>query len=374
MKKDVKVVLCGYNGFNAYGVLRSLGEAGIYPIIITDNSDCQLLSKSKYAKKDIYKFQHDEEVLKLLRSNFKKNDGKYVLICCEDKLQSLIDKNYNEFKDCFYLSNVNHEEGQITKLMDKNLQMEIAKECGILVPQTWKIEKDCGLPSDIKYPCIIKPELSISGDKSQISICNNEEELQVKIKEGGNFIAQEFIKKDYEISLWGTSLGDDYYIPCICKKIRMFPDEFTLSSFGQLNAIDKFEGFNIESIKRFIERLKYTGMFAIDMMVKNNKYYLLEINLRNGGKQYFSTAIGANLPYLYIKSFEGSSFEVPKLKLPLFYMGEFTDFQQVLRKKVKFADWIKDLFKTRRFFILNFKDPFPFFYLLFFKIKTLICK
>lgn len=286
---------------------------------------------------------------------------KPIVICCDDPLQSVMDCNYDDFKDEYLLSNCNGKQGEITRLMDKDVQMDIAKKCGVRIPKSWKIPRYGSIPDDIIFPCIVKPDISITGLKSQITICNNVMDLKTAVSKR-SYLVQEFIRKDFEIGIWGTSVGaNEYYMPVVNRKIRMYPNDYTLSSYCVVEDFKKHPGLDKEALIKFMQALKYSGMFSIDMIVRDNVYYLLEVNLRNGGKQYFSTAAGANLPWIYINSLVNKHQEA-ELKVPVYCMGETTDFKQIFRKKVSPVRWLRDLSRTKCFFIFNWRDPKPFVY------------
>lgn len=361
-KIENQVVLCGYNSFNAYGMLRSLGEAGISPTLIINRCAYPFLAKSRYAKNGVFYFDNPQELPGLIRKHIRTAKAKPIVICCDDPLQSVMDCNYDDFKDEYLLSNCNGKQGEITRLMDKDVQMDIASRCGVIVPKTWKIKKSGSIPSDMIYPCIAKPELSINGSKAEIKVCQNQEEL-MQVISNRNYLVQEYIDKDYEAIIWGSSLSNrSYYVPGISTKIRQYPDRQGVTSYGVMQPFNDKTVIDLKAINEFLHHIHYTGMFSIEFAIKGNIGYLLEINLRNDGLQYFSTAAGANLPYIYINSLLGREFVEPTITTPLYFMGEITDFKQIFRKKVSTLGWLGDLFRTKCFFIFNWRDPKPFVY------------
>jgi len=354
------IVVCSQN-FNGYGILRSLAKAGVKPSVITNLCPKNPVVKLSRYRKDIHYYQSVKDIPSILIDNFSKiSDVKPIVICCDDALQSVVDCNYNNLSKYFILSNINHKQGEITRLMDKNIQMEIASECGVTVPLTWDLEKDAVIPDDMQYPCIVKAKVSIHGSKEEMRICRNESDLKQCLSTSGHLV-QQFIEKDYEIIIYGTSIDNgNYYMAGVTRKIRQYPDDNGMSSFCVLENFDRYPNLDIQAIKRFLKKLNYTGMFSIEMAVKDNQFYLLEINLRNDGKQYFSTAAGANLPKLYIQSILNQNITIPTPKYPTYAMGELTDFYQIKRlPNFTFGHYIKDLIKTDSFFILNISDPLP---------------
>lgn len=364
MQNDIinRVIIVGYNTFNCYGVVRSLGEAGIRPDLILARCRVPFVAKSRYAGSVRY-FDKPDEVPHILFKEFGGDKEKPIVICCDDPIQSAVDCCYDELKNYFLLSNCGETQGEITRLMNKDVQARYAREAGLVVPQTWHIGIGEKIPADMKYPCIAKPYRSISGSKSDIKICRNEEDLKSALESRKEFIVQQFIEKDFEAIIWGTSTTEyKYCFGGIGKKIRQFPTQWGLSSFGAVESFDEHNGLIKRSVERFLETLRYVGMFSIEMAVKDGKYYFLEINLRNDGKQYFTTKAGVNLPLIYINSRAGRPFEEPKLKTPTWFMGELTDFRQIFKGKVSLWHYLRDLLRTDSFFILNRKDPKPFLY------------
>ena len=155
----------------------------------------------------------------------------------------------------------------------------------------------------------------------------------------------------------------------VTRKVRHIPEEIGMSSFGIIERFEDHPNLDKDALERFLTQLNYTGMFSIEMAVKDEKYYFLEINLRNDGKQHFSTVAGSNLPLMYIYSCLSKPIPQPKPKYPTYYMGELTDFQHIKSRKITFYTWFKDLMRTNSFFILNMKDPIPFISELFNKIR-----
>ncbi|MCM1139379.1 MAG: hypothetical protein NC453_12485 [Muribaculum sp.] len=356
-----KIIVIAFNGFNSYGMVRCLGEVGIKPYLILPKNDIQFVAKSKWAGPVKY-FNDKKDISEILFENFGKEKTQPIVINCEDHLQAEIDLNFDKLSQKFQLSNCKTKQGEISRLMDKDIQLSIAEESGLSVPKSWHKARGNMFPSDLLFPIIAKPFKSIEGSKADIRICYSESELK-QLDNNKEYTLQQFIEKDYEIILWGTSVGNGkYYIPGVTRKIRQFPNEWGLSSYCVLESFDKHPELKISDINNFLKKLGYTGMFSIEMAVKNGKYYFLEINLRNDGKQYFAAAAGANLPLIYIRSLLGEEFKPPLVKFPTYAMGELTDVRQVLRGKVGFFHWLLDLIRTKCFFVLNFGDIKPFIY------------
>lgn len=363
------IVACSQN-FNGYGMLRSIGELGIKPTLLINRCNNPLIELSRF-KGSIYFYDSVNQIPTLLLDNFFEDAFPPVVICCDDAIQSACDLKYDMLKDKFILSHIGHKQGEITRMMHKEIQMELASKCGITVPMTWLFHKGEIVHDDVVYPCFAKTAISIEGTKADMRICNNKDELQSLVYTK-DYLVQEYIKKDYEIIMWGTSLNEKiYFITGISHKVRHLPVETGMTSFGFIEDFKNHPTLNISAVKEFLKNLNYIGMFSIEMAVKDDKYYFLEINLRNDGLQHISTVAGANLPEIYIKSMLGMPVEIPEVKYPTYYMGELTDCHHI-GKGVSFKEWLRDFRRTDSFFIANWKDPLPFVSELWTKVKDTI--
>lgn len=363
------IVACSQN-FNGYGMLRSLAEIGIKPTLIINKARSPIIKLSRF-KGEITYYNRVSQIPEILEEKYTHDAIPPILICCDDAIQSAVDIHYDNLKNKFILSNINDTQGEITRLMKKDIQTKLAEEAGITTPKTWFFKKGERVTDDVIYPVFAKTDISLHGSKSDMCICKNREELQNAV-ERMDYLAQEYIKKDYEVILWGTSIGkNEYYIPCVTHKIRHMPVESGMSSFGIMEDFDLHKGLDMSTVQKFLKSLNYTGMFSIELAVKDNVYYFLEINLRNDGKQNFSTAAGVNLPKMYIQSLLSQPIEMPKVKTPTYYMGELTDYNHI-GHEISFKEWYKCFRKTNIFFIANWKDPMPFASELFTKIKDIL--
>lgn len=351
------IVICSQN-FNGYGMLRTLGEAGLRPTLFVNRCKNPIVYMSRYSRGSVKYYDSVSEIPSILLRDFVSDSVPPILICCDDAIQSVVDTNYDKLSGKFILSHINHKQGEITRMMDKEIQMRLAEESGIAIPRTWKFKKGDKVFS-VSLPCFAKASISIHGSKQDMRICHTLEELQ-EIVNMKDYLVQEYIKKDFEVIIWGSSIGNgEYFMTGVTRKIRHMPAETGMSSFGVVESFEDHPGLNPVAIQRFLKRLGYIGMFSIEMAVRKGVYYFLEINLRNDGKQHFSTVAGANLPVMYIASQLGLKVELPKMKYPTYYMGELTDYHHI-GHGISYKEWIQDFKRTDCFFIANWKDPMPF--------------
>ena len=65
----------------------------------------------------------------------------------------------------------------VEELSDKELQVRLAKEAGLDVPECYTIMSLGDIPENPPFQCIIKPLVSMRGSKLDLIVCNNMEEL-----------------------------------------------------------------------------------------------------------------------------------------------------------------------------------------------------
>ena len=216
-----------------------------------------------------------------------------------------------------------------------------------------------------QYPLIAKPKRSISGSKEDICVLANDEEyLQYALSHSNMDIQyQQFIDKDFEYQLIGCSLdnGDDVIIPGVSFILRQ-PDN-TNTGFLEYRPLDA--SFPIAECRRFLRGISFSGLFSMEFLRgKDGLDYFMEINLRNDGNAICVTESGVNLPYVWYLFSTGKLWktETSKQVRSIIVMPEFDDFKNnVLKGKISFFRWLKDVHRTDCFMEYAPDDKAPFF-------------
>ena len=357
-----KVIVFGSSHHNTLGLVRSLGEAGIstYLVLVTKDKD-SFVAKSKYLA-DVFFVNNSKEGLDVIVSKFKDAINKSIIFCSNDDVARTIDANYDCLKDFFFVQNAKASNA-ILPYFDKFYLTDKAKEWGFDVPYSVILSKDSVLSDQIPFPCITKPLESIKGKKADIIVCYNREKLESVLEKllfsVDKVLVQEYIEKDYEISILGLSLESQILLPGIIKKIREYPYKKGSSSFACLTKIPI--DLNLEPLYRAIKEVGYTGLFSVEFVKRGDKYYFLEINFRNDGNGYVITSAGMNQPYIYcldvLGLWDGISYN--DVKEPYYFMSERTDLYHVAEKRLSFFDWYRDYKKVNCFLRYNKKDLAP---------------
>lgn len=373
----ISVVIIGGTHHNTLGVIRSIGEAGISRDDITvlivgiNISKNNIISTSKYVKKsNIFYLAEDKDITPCL-IEISKDGIVRVVICCADGATEEVISNTNKLKNMYHIPKTVIN---ISRLMNKEEQGRLAKECGFLIPEGMIINKK-NIKNWNLFPCITKPLKSINGaGKLDIHISNDIFELEYNLKntESERVQVQCFLKKKMEYQLIGCSLdsGKEIIIPGFTK-IERQPDN-TNTGYLVYCSIDKLK-FDYSLVKDFIRTIGYSGLFSIECIRDySNRDYYLEINLRNDGNAYCVQSAGVNLPYIwcYYETFG----VLPDLKMTvdrdIWFIPDFNDLKIAL-KEVGFIRWLKDFISADSHTIYNRKDIKPFLYEIFRLIKKI---
>lgn len=347
---------------NTLGIVRSLGEKGIEPILIIFGEP-KLAAKSKYPSA-LHCVADIDAAYKLLIEKYSNEEQKPFLFTCCDSTTFYINERYNELEDKFIFYNCG-ENGRLCSLAPKLVQNQLAKESGLLVANC-EVVKVGELPQMLKYPVITKATSSLGADwKTNVFICQNPDELKsaythIKEKE---VLVQEFIEKDTEMPIQGISInhGEDVYMPLQMMYNRTFKD-----SFGYTFRYEKFSHPEmLEPMKAFFKKMGFEGVFEIEFIVgKDGKFYFLELNMRSSAWNHSSTDAGFNLPYTWAKSMikgQIDDSEIKDVKLPVHCLVEFDDiFGSVMGEKYPLFKWLRESFQYDSYVYWDRHDVKPF--------------
>lgn len=356
-----KTIVIG-GGINVLGLARSLGEKGVRVYAIDETHDkTSILQFSKYVTK-AYTLC-DGDIFSILAKYFWKEPEKTLLFLGSDSAIQVIDRNYEIIKEHFITFNA-RETGVISKYMDKNETFALAEACGLNIINTRVISAGAEISEDVNYPCLIKGLNSTKSTKGDMFICSNRAELESHLNEEIEYLLQDYIVKDYELDVVGLSLnhGEEVYIPAVVRKIR--DSLYRQSDYIKIEDVSEYPNLNIGGIKDLVKSIGYEGIFSVEFLCKGDKYYFLEINLRNDGTSYLYTAAGVNYPWLwyqYATAGKNLTSIQEQVKCPM-YLMQMDDIKNVLNKSVTLVQWMKDLCRTRAFFLWNVRDMKPFFY------------
>lgn len=319
----MKAVVLGRNYTSLLGMIRAAGRAGCQVTAIRTTGGgkpegAPVEAASRYCTAHHYVKQDREAVVRLLLEKCAQPGEKTLLLPVDDFVASTIDLNQERLAEHFLFPHIRHTPGEIVRLMDKNLQKELARKAGLNVASGWVIDIRGGkyaLPEGIAYPCFPKPEISFLGNKRCMRRCDSEQELRAVADEVARqgdcpLLVEQYIGIEKEYAILGFADGERVVVPDLIHMLRDGSGPHRgVTMVGEISPLDP-EADYTRGIERFMGALGFTGLFDIDLYESGGVMYFNELNLRFGASGYAVTASGVNLPALLIAALTGG--EAPK--------------------------------------------------------------
>lgn len=358
-------IIAGNDHYNTLNVVRALGKAKLkVHLVLVADEDKSFVAKSRYVS--CCHFAKDEsDAITWLKKSFEKKE-KTPLIPTYDEMARRIDREYDSLSNHFLIPSVAHKAGKVEWLMDKEVQLRLAKGAGFKVPESFRLADAKSLNTDsLKFPCILKPSVSAHGSKKNFKIFQNANELKQWIDKNkpqlNNYLIQTFIPNQRLKEVVGVRLDDgSTYIACAINKIKF---GYKTETMG-LNVVSRLEKDPIlENLcKKFIETADFYGLFAIEVIEdtdhnNNPIYHFIETNLRTDACQFIYNSADINYPlYWATQQFPSDTDLIPK------HIGinEIHYIKSFLSPKKLFSN-LADFLKADTFAYFSLDDPKPFF-------------
>lgn len=315
-----RVVVAGRNYSSNLCMARSLGEAGyeveVLRIFQTKPKRQDYMRRLKPdAYSEYVKAYHVcisrrksrrivEHLIRIADPN-----RKMLLIPADDLVAQVADERMEDLRPYYVLPNVNDTAGEITRLMNKGVQKELARAAGLPVLNSCVIKTKNGkvrIPEGVSYPCFIKPNVSKNSSKSRMQRCNNKKELIQTLKKFSAKKDVEMLVEDYveiagEYSLLGLSLASGVVVaPGFFRaEVGGQGSHRGVALMGKLLSCEDYQPL-IDNLKRFVSSLNFEGLFDVDLIeTTDGRMIFIEVNMRYGASGYAITRAGANLPGMY---------------------------------------------------------------------------
>ena len=309
------VVLGG--DMNSYGVARAFYEKyhkktiiiGKHPLFPTSHS--RLIEGYYYDKI----LEDDTLILALKDLNEKYPKIKKILFGNTDFYVEHIMKNrerIEKISDNYIIPMVSLS--MFKELFCKESFYKLCEKYGLNYPkyQIFDFSKDSLDTYEVKfsYPIFIKPadtviysEYNFSHKQKGYKI-NSDEEFKSTIniiKNSGfkdKFIVQEYIEGNDESMYVFTAYVSKNYKVKVITAGRILMHDRTPELIGNYSAITgAYEKEFSMQLKNFLESIKFTGIghFDVEYDIKRKKFYVFEMNIRQGRSNFYTCASGANL-------------------------------------------------------------------------------
>lgn len=357
-----KVIVFGNDHTNSVGVIQSLGKAGYRSIGLVYGFKNDFVKSSKYVERVISAKDAQACIDKLVEANFNTQERMPIIATC-DMAALTLERNKERLKDRFLFEHaINYTLDYLAK---KENQVRMAIDAGFNVPKSWNLNDTKQIPDDVTYPCLIKPLVSCEGAKSDIRVCCSREELEKNLNSldyTKKVLLQQYIKRDYEISILGCGLSSGIcLIPAIENKLTLYPKHVDLECLANMQSLE--DGPIKKSIENLVSAAGYVGLFSVEMMhcKDDDKFYFTEINLRNDGAEAFVTKYGANLPLNHVEDLLGLPLTKQTEYHPGYYIWEMHHFASVACGDISVWTWLKEIRKSNGFLMSHSGDMKPFF-------------
>lgn len=355
-----KVIVWSIDDFNTLGLMRELGKFDL-DLLFLIKGVAGYASKSKYCRNYV-ETNSVEEGYQYLLDNFKNEEHRPIIIISADDIISFLDHHREEAEKYLIIPGCKIV-GNTEKYTDKNTMTALAKEIGILCPQSMFVKWDSSIEG-VKYPCIIKPSHQRPGHYNEFKfrICKSEKELRKTLKyvhHDSVFILQEYIPKERDLLIYGGRMADGKTVLAGAMIRDRMADSGSFSH-GLMTA-NIPESVDTAKIAEFLERIDYYGLFSFEYGMVGDKAYFFEVNLRNDGTSDYFNQAGANIPLAYVYSCAGLDYsEIPtNIEKDAWFIDEVFDYENVLKHIVSKKQWKKDKEEATIFKYYNEEDPEP---------------
>lgn len=368
-----RVVVIGRNYTSRLGMIRAVGMAGYGVTVIKTNGmpgSKDIDAYSKYVNEYLYAKEPNREELISVILSLRSDQGKTIIIPVDDYAASVIDDNINILKEDFLFPNVQMQQGEVVRLMDKHIQKELAEKVGLRIAKGWVVNISnhrYSLPTDIQYPVFPKPQISFKGNKRCMRKCDNEHELKVALDEVASqrdcpILLEQYCEIAKEYALLGFSDGENVYIPAIIQMLLSGSGPHRgVTLQGELSSTSNYTDF-VNQLMLFVRSLHFCGLFDVDVYESNGHLYFNELNLRFGASGYAVTHSVINLPLLLIRCLLGEKIELNYCKdvANSIFVNEKVAFEDYNNGYISWSDYTKYINNSDVKFIKSEIDSLPY--------------
>ena len=314
-KREIIPVLLGAD-LNCYSMARAFHEAyGVRSRVFGKTE----LGAVKYSKivdfTAIPPLDEAEKVLETLMDFAKDRPAKPYIFGCTDEYALFIIKNKRFLSDHFVCECPDEELTPV--ISDKVEFYRACDRIGLPYPESTIISSpgEAGASRDLpfEYPVIVKPSCSSEywhhpfDGMRKVYVARSPADAERIVSEifssgyDRKIIIQKYIRGNAQYVVTCFSQDGDVLSTCIG---RVLLGEITPKGVGNHVAIITEENDELFGMAaRFLNATKYTGFSNFDAMrdEKTGKFYLLEVNPRQGRSNYYVSAAGANVAIAAVK-------------------------------------------------------------------------
>lgn len=364
--KGHPVIVFALEHYNPLGLIRSLGENGIFPIYIS------VLAKGKHKSASLSKYISKLHIVETVEEGYAFLINKYgnysyeerpIVLFSDDKSNGYFDYRYDELKSHFIVHNAGVK-GRINKYMDKAEILRLAEKHGFRTLRYWTVDRGV-IPEDVEYPVITKDIHSNAGAwKADVFVCENENDLKNAYSKISCpvVLLQKFIDKKSECAIEGYSINHGNSIHIVTAVTYKYPIRGYYSPYMDVFMLKDNEKSN--GLAAMFKEIGFEGMFEAEFIIdKDNTYYFSEINFRASAWNYSGTCAGMPISYLWVKGMINGDIDPNDIKEfePFTAMSEVIDYgKRVDTGMISVAEWIRDFKEAKCTYFYNIDDMAPY--------------
>ena len=376
-----KVVIIGHSYTSRLGLIRSLAELDCEITVVAmvfhnwfgrmirmeggKPIDCC----SKFVDRVLYcHVQDGEGLISLLLDKCADSSQKVILIPDSDFAAAAIDDNQERLKESFLFPHIDHSPGAVRHWMDKTVQKDLARKIGLDTVDgriVSVVDRQYAIPEGVNFPCFTKALATISGGKQFLRRCDNEAQLRsvldkVSLKYNTQVLVEDYKPINAEYAVVGFSDGSNVVIPGVIEFIANSNSHFGIAREGLVRPTCGFEDL-LEKFRGFVRQIGFCGLFDIDFYESEGKLFFSEMNLRFGGSGYACTAMGANLPAIFVRYLRGEDYHdlIHNIDRNATYVNERMCLDDYLSGHITWKECLQIIKRSEIRFVFDEQDAGP---------------
>ncbi len=246
---------------------------------------------------------------------FIRQSGHDMLIPADDQSLTAMTEHYDDFKDMLHIA---CPPPQVTRrVLNKASTLEIAKKCGIRVPNTALISNSdqlIGLAGSFPFPWVLKPaEKETRTEETKSYIFATAEQVALKFPAAREFTPPMLLQEYCA----GAGVGVEMLIHegnCLAvfqhRRLKEFP--YT-GGFSVIAVAERPDPGLVESSLALLRSLQWKGVAMVEFKVNaDGVAVLMEVNGRYWGSISFPISVGIDFPWYHWQVAHGEQPAIPR--------------------------------------------------------------
>ncbi len=340
--------------------------------------------------------ENPEAFLPSLIDLAKRLRGKPVIFNCNDGILLLISRNREQLQEFYQF--LMPPPDMVEGFVYKTRFHQLAKHYGLPVPETIlssEIRNTEDVIRQLVFPCVFKPDSrhhgwnqsallrKEAGAPQKMLRADTAEEfrrLLPSIREfTDNFVVQNYIPGGEDSNYSFHAYFNRHSEPLgyfVGRKIRTYPKDGGISTYLELVKEPEVERIGLEILRK----LNFVGPVKLDFRkeVRDERFYLLEVNSRNTLWNYLGAVCGINIPLITWADLKGENCKLQaEYKTGVRWLSFHNDFRAFLRSyhpdnDLSWMQWVYSYKGPKIYDFFAWDDPLPWLFHVFALFRNLL--